>query len=215
MALRPIRIEFILDGSGVYYDPAEPPHLDALLCWALAPMHTGTNEPPGRNEEPMEIPLPLGKWHMGGAWGWCASALFPEDGTPETIRYWRKKFQVDRVELCKGQPNTRIGPTREYNAPLPLLLAGKLTAWALGDRGRVHQLLRKNIRYIGKKRSQGLGRVSEIRVDWCDEDYSLVRDGLSMRWLPNPDGWREVRPRPPYWNNFERVRCGEVGEAIE
>ena len=82
-----------------------------------------------------------------------------------------------------------------------------MTAWALGDRKRVEQILRKHVRTLGKKRAYGHGRVNGVSVEWCDDDYSMVRDGIAMRWLPDAEGLRFVRPRPPYWNIVGAVPC--------
>jgi CRISPR type IV-associated protein Csf3 len=210
MAIKPIKITFILDGTGFYYDPAEPLHLDALLAWALCPMNE-KSDPPKRDEVPDEIPVPLGMWRHGAEWGWTASALFPDGDPIETIRFWRKKFNTDRAEMIDKTVNTRIGATREYNVPMPLVLAHRVNAWALGDRKRVAHALRKNIRYLGKKRSQGIGKVRDIIVEWTDEEWFLEKDGAAMRHLPMDGAARKVRTRPPYWNNVGRVPCCEVG----
>ena len=63
MSVNNLKITFNLDGTGVYYDPYDPVHLDALLAWALAPFHC-KGEPPTRDSEPFDIPLPLDKWKI-------------------------------------------------------------------------------------------------------------------------------------------------------
>ena len=214
MSIKPLRVIFRLDGSGVCFDPCEPIHLDALLAWCLAPMHT-TGEPPARDEPPQDIPLPLCKWRIGGEWGWHASALFPVGEGFETLRFWRKKFRVGRAELFSGQANSKTGPTREYNQPVAVTLCREMEAFALGDRKRVAQVLRKNLRYIGIKRSQGLGRLTGIDVEVVGEDLSLYRDGVAQRYIPNEDGDRVVRPRPPYWNIVGAVPCLDVGDQTK
>jgi len=95
----------------------------------------------------------------------------------------------------------------------PLVLTAKMAAWALGDRKRVEQILRKHVRALGKKRAYGRGRVNSINVEWCEDDHSLVRDSLAMRWLPDAEGLRSVRPRPPYWNIVGAVPCCEIGDG--
>lgn len=209
MSLKPLQITFHLDGSGIYYDPREPIHLDGLLAWALAPMHCA-GDPPARDEVPAEIPLPLGRWEFHGAWGWCASALFPDGPQAESLHFWRKRFCQSRAELTTGTPNLQRDTYREYNMPLPLLLVPRMIAWALGDRKRVAQILRKNVRCLGKKRAYGHGQVTEIVVEWTDVDYSLSRDGGATRWLPCQGGLRIVRPRAPYWNRVGAIRCCEI-----
>jgi len=213
MSMKPLKIIFELDGSGISYDQSEPTHLDALLAWALAPFYC-KGEPPTRDEVPFEIPLPLGRWNIDGHWGWNASALFPEGPQFDAMFFWRKRFRQTRAELTRGSPNTASGIYRDYNMPLPLLLAPRMVCWALGDRGRVEQILRKQIKYLGKKRSQGHGSVVAVRCEWCEEDFSISRNSRAMRWLPVKKGSRIVRTRPPYWNCVGATECCEVGEFI-
>ncbi len=215
MSLSNLKITFHLDGTGLYYDPYEPIHLDALMAWALMPFHRQKgDEAPTRNSEPIDVPLPLGKWHINGHWGWCASALFPEGEIGESLQFWRKKFRQNKIELTRGSPNLQNGIYREYNHPLPLLLTKKMIAYAVGDRGRVHQILKKHIRYLGKKAAYGRGRVLSVDVNIIDNDYSLTKDGKTMRYLPYDRGIRLVRIRPPYWSNYDRILCAEIGSEI-
>lgn len=209
--LKPIKIIFNLDGTGVSFDPSEPILLDALLAWALAPFHC-TGEPPARDEQPADIPLPLGKWRGHGAWGWTASAIFPDGPQFDGLTFWRKRFRTNRAELTAGTINTQNTGTRDYNMPLPLLLCTRMVAWALGDRKRVEHILRKQVKYLGKKRSHGHGLVNDVSVEWCEDDFSLTRDGRAMRWLPQPGAARIVRPRPPYWNIIDAIPSCEIGD---
>lgn len=211
---RPIKITFHLDGSGVYYDPFEPIMLDSLLAAALIRWHTH-GEPPARDEKPFDVPLPLAKWSIGGTWGWRASALFPDGETTETLQHWRKRFRQNRAELTIGSPNLTNGTYRDWNMPLPILLATKMVAYAVGEGGKIRRTLRRDIRYLGKKRAHGRGRIVDIDVEDCDSDFSLTKDNVSMRWIPFKAGTRLVRPRPPYWNIIDRVSCCEIGEPID
>lgn len=209
MSFQPLRITFRLDGSGVYYDACEPPMLDGILAAASARHHV-SGEPPARDEEPFDIPLPLAKWHAGEVWGWRASALFPDGEQHETLVYWRKRLRQQRLELTNGSPNLTNGVYRDWNMPLPLLLCRSLTAYAVGDARNVRRELTR-VRWVGKKRSHGHGRVVGIDVVRCAEDYATERDGLLTRWMPAAGGTRQVRPRPPYWNNCGTVPCAEIG----
>lgn len=213
MSIKPLKVTFTLDGSGVYYDPNEPLMLDGLLGWCLAPMYCDCTFPPSRDEEPVDVPLPLGRWRISGQWGWHASALFPE-GDAEYVTWCRKRFRVNRAELTEGSPNLSGSVYHDRNLPMAMNLSNTWIGWALGDRKRVDQLLRKNIRYLGKKRSAGHGRVTSVNVEWCDEDLSVIRNGLAMRYIPKADGVRVVRPRPPYWNRVGAVPCCEIGEPV-
>lgn len=208
----PLKITFKLDGTGVYYDPHEPLMLDSILAAAVSRHHVH-GEPPARDEEPFDIPMPLQRWNIDGTWGWRASALFPEGDTIETLQFWRKRLRQNRIELTDGSPNLTNGIYRDWNMPLPLLLCRSMVAYAVGERREVRRELRRNIRWLGKKRAHGHGRVVDIQVEQCETDYSMERDGVLTRFLPRATGSRLVRPRPPYWSSCGRVLCNEIGEA--
>jgi hypothetical protein len=203
-----------MDGSGVFFNPDEPIHLDALLSWALMPFHY-KGEPPGRDDRPLDVPLPLGKWHKNGEWGWHASALFPDGETAESLQFWRKRFRQSKMEYCKGNPNLKNGIYREYNVPMPLILCHRLVCYALGSKKRVKQILKKQVKYIGKKKAYGKGMVVGVDVEIIDKDLSLVSGGNAQRYLPVNDGDKHIRPRPPYWNNVGRVECCRVGDIYD
>lgn len=206
---RPLKITFTLDGTGIYYDPCEPIMLDALLAASLCRFHVH-GEPPARDEEPFDVPLPLKRWEIGGTWGWHASALFPEGATAESLQHWRKRFRQNRVELTDGSPNLTNGAYRDWNMPIPLLLAPRMVGYAFGEMGRIRRELRRSVKYLGKKRAHGRGAVVGVEVEESPDDWSLAKDGVAMRWLPEPAGPRLVRPRPPYWNTCGRVMCAEI-----
>jgi hypothetical protein len=210
---RPLQITFHLDGTGVYYDPTEPLMLDGILAAALCRFHVH-GEPPARDEEPFDVPLPLKRWEIGGTWGWHASALFPDGVTTESLQYWRKRFRQGRVGLTEGSPNLTNGMYRDWNVPLPLLHAPRMIAYAFGEMGRIRRELRRSIKYLGKKRAHGRGAVVLIDVEEAPEDWSLSKDGATTRWLPAPDGTRLVRPRPPYWSTCGRVMCAEIATML-
>ena len=208
----PFRVVFHLDGAGVYYDPAEPIMLDGLLCACNSRFHVH-GEAPMRDEEPLDVPLPLRKWEAGGTWGWHASALLPDGDTLESVQFYRKRFRQGKVDFTTGSPNLTNGPYRDWNQPLPLLHCLRMVAYGYGDRYEVQRALRRGIRYLGKKRAHGKGAVTEINVETIAQDYSFVRDGVAIKWMPAEGGTRVVRPRPPYWSNHGRVECCEIGEA--
>ncbi len=210
MSFAPLKVIFHLDGTGVYYDPAEPLMLDSILAAACSRHHVH-GEPPARDEEPFDIPLPLQRWNLGGTWGWRASALFPEGDTVETLQFWRKRMRQNRIELTDGSPNLTNGTYRDWQMPLPLLLCRSMVGYAVGDRREVRRELRRSIRWLGKKRAHGHGRVVNIEVETVEQDYSIQHDGVYTRWMPHEGGARLVRPRPPYWNACGRVRCNEIG----
>lgn len=216
--IRPLKITFEIDSAGLIYDPFCPPMLDGIIDWCLSPLIRNKGETaPGRGDQINEIRLPLGIWHIGQYWGWCASALIPSDGESpqESIQYFRKKFRANRISLTNGMPNLQSGATREYNLPFTVQLVDRLIAYCMGDRHTIDSLLRRNVRYLGQKKHRGRGRIEKISIEVVDDDYSILYNGIAMRWLPTRGGLREVRLRPPYWNNNDRVLCCEVGDEYD
>jgi CRISPR type IV-associated protein Csf3 len=209
----PVKITFHLDGTGCYYDPAEPPALDGILAWCLAAYHT-SGQPPARDEPPADIPLPIATWHIDGQWGYHASALLPDGQTFETLHFWRSRFREDRVGLISGTTDRGSGAYRDWQMPMPLILTDKLVAYAVGKRSVIRKVLQRGVKYVGKKSAMGKGRVVAIDVDHIDDDLSMVKDGRAMRWLPKPGGTRLVRPRPPYWNLVGRVESCQIGDMF-
>lgn len=206
-----LRVVFRLDGGGIYYDPANPIHLDALIAVQLANIQFGHRHLT-RADVPDDIQLPLMRAEIAGTWVWRASALFPDGMTAETLVHWRKRFRRDRAtELTSGSPNLTNGVYRDWNMPVPLLLCERLVGYAAGNRREVLNVLRR-FRYLGRKRAHGHGRIIDVEIDRTDEDRSLIWQGRAMRWLPDPAGTRLVRPRPPYWNPHGRVPCVDVGD---
>lgn len=211
------KITFGLDGTGVFYDPYEPPMLDAIFAAARAKYHVH-GEPPKRDEPPDFIPLPLKMWHRDGFRGWHASALFPTGEAAEQLLSIRKRFRERRVELTLGTANLKSGQYKNWNIEMPMLMTSSLYGYFVyvGDE-KLSKFKRdciRDLRWIGKKRAEGRGCVTSLEIERIEEDYSLVKDGKAMRYLPDKNGWREVRMIPPYWNNHDRVRSCEISDDI-
>lgn len=210
---RPVKVTFTLDGTGVYYDQAEPIMLDSLLSACLCRFHVH-GEPPSRDEEPFDVPLPLKRWSCNGTWGWHASALFPDGETRESLQFWRRRLRQNRITLAEGSPNTTNGPYRDWNSPIPLILCNRMVAYAFGEAGKIRMNLRRSIKNLGKKRAHGRGAVTNIEVVEVEHDYSITKDGVYMRYWPDENGMFKVRPRPPYWNNHGLVLSLSPGDII-
>lgn len=208
-----LQIIFYLNGEGIYYDPAEPLHLDALLAWVFVGKYVKFDSI-GKSDKPFDTPLPIEKWKINGYWGWKASALFPGENYFESIQYWRKKFRQNRVELMNGSANLQQGIYREYNTPMRLIITDKMIAYCKGEKKKIQKALKK-IRYLGKKTAYGKGKIIGLEVIEIQENYSIIKDGKAMRWLPDKKGIKLCRCRPPYWNRIDRVNCCEVGDLIK
>lgn len=215
----PLRIVLHLDvGAGTYYDPYNPTHLDTLIDWAIRPMNR--RQPAKkirRSDRPEEIRLPLGEITIGGYKLWRSSALFMAKDEAENIaddtRFYRKRFNSSAISNTSGNVNLRSGPFRDYNMPITILHISRLIAYAFGNRQALQRILRM-VPGVGKKRHRGLGKIEDVQVERIRLDYSIMKNGRAMRWLPDRRGTRFVRLKPPYWNQVNVVQCCEVGANI-
>lgn len=209
-----LKITFDLDGAGLHYNPHSPIHLDDIIAWTLAPiLLPKEHRNPARDQPPVEFDLPIMRTKYNGIELYKASALLPVGNAQYDLVHWRKKFNTDRINHTKGSPNLQNGVYREYNQPLPLLLVNHLEAYVESTRREMRRLL-SQVRYLGKKRSQGFGKIANIDIIEIYQDFSLFREGKAMRYLPDSKGSKLVRVKPPYWNITNRIRCLNVGDDI-
>lgn len=207
-----LQITFYLNGEGIYFDLFDPIHIDALLSWVLIPKYVKLDNIT-KDQKPFDVPLPVEKWEINGQWGWKASALFPGEYF-ESIQYWRKKFRQNRVERMTGSANIQQGKYREYNTPMCLVVTDRMYGYVRGNIKEIKRIFKK-IRYLGKKTAYGKGKVIKLEIKEIEEDWSINKDGKAMRWLPQKNGSRLCRCRPPYWNRIERVNCCEINDSIK
>ena len=205
------KVTFHLDGTGIIFNRHEPIHLDDLLNACLSPLHR-KKRGLSRTDTPDDIPLPVKSSLVRGVKVYHASSLFPEGPQFEDVLYLRRRFDGERAHLTNGTYQLTNGANRNYNMPFQQLLIGKLSAYAVGKPSRTISLLKRNIRGLGKKR---LGTIVDITAETISEDWSFVKNGRAMRWLPDEYGFRDVRPRPPYFNTVGRIRCCEIGDSYD
>lgn len=220
-----LKITFELEGDGIIYDKYNPIHFDAIMDWLLSPM-LRTKEPPSRTGEPQEIDLPISSFHIGDQKIYQASALFPEDGEEETIQYFRTKFPQDFITYCIGSANLQSGLTRDHNRPYSATLCNRIVCYAVGKKKVIRKAMyrthdnegnelpaKRLLLYgLGGKRYRGLGGLTDITVEKVDYDWSVIKDGKAQRYLPDDNGLRRCRLRPPYWNMYDAVACCDVGD---
>ena len=178
-----------------------------------------------RHRRTVPLPLAVIGWQhfrgdergptVGAQWVWAASCAF-WDGDERDLRYWHSRFGHQRAEeVCRDKLPPMVyethGRYRAYRIPMVVTLATELRWRAVGDPDKLAELCRQ-VYQIGKKRSQGEGRV----LGW-----SVIDEGPpDLTWpLWTPDG-RIARPvpvrmaawlgldnppvtsgaiRPPYW----------------
>ena len=126
----------------------------------------------------------------------CSFAIGEVKG--EEIQYWHKRADQSDAEKYvdfgkrKGKIDTKQGAYKSYRNPIVIKLIPKITWYVKGDKTKIEELL-NYITHIGKKRSQGYGRVSRWQILETEEDLSHLRA------IPDKNGLYYTGVRPPYW----------------
>lgn len=173
-----------------------PVALDALLAWAQAQVEgrDAITLDEMREQGPIEIPVerePQGRFHL-------ASLLIGEPEAQEG-RWINRRFPLEEAQERGAEKLKRItlatGATKSFRIPASVtwMKDDLLTAWCVGDRSGVEDLLGW-VGFVGKKRSVGCGKVRAWEVEPCEpwEGFPLVRDGEPLR--PLPQDWPGLGP---------------------
>lgn len=194
---------------------ARPLALDGLLSWAVAAENQLLPPIPGQPGEEIEIPIlrePAGRFHL------CTEGFAVTEFSE--LRYKHRRAPVAQFHRFGQEKLRRIdtaaGANKSYRAPyeLQLLANDQIEWWCLGDPERIRLLL-GHVRYLGKHRGAGKGRLDIHGTPWtveaCEEwpGFPLTRAGKPLRPLPldwpglvEPNtSWRVLAP--PYWNHAE------------
>ncbi|MBW4818573.1 MULTISPECIES: hypothetical protein [Rhodococcus erythropolis group] len=174
--------------------------------------------------DPEDLDLPLARCELSGGdlWHWAATCAYPEKPVDHpVVRYWTGRPDHaalgDLVADLPGVVSERQGPYRSRSMPLLVTSTDTVTWQCVGDDARIMAIL-QGIAAIGKKRSQGEGRVLRWEVTPLDESSAwsaghLHADGSLGR--PTPDGCLHGTAvatggrgptglRPPYMHAFRR-----------
>lgn len=148
------------------YVPAEPDgsvHLDAILAYAVFahlpyPVRTG-------GADGIVTPLPLKlSWIRDGLPLWACSDLRPQGDTLRDNAYWHKRWPDSHLEyMDRRRANVKSGAYKEMRVPLATVQTPELRAVCVGNAEKIEELL-SHVSHVGKKPSQGYGRVSEWKV---------------------------------------------------
>ena len=208
-------------------------HLDGPIAYAAGVESIGVDGldelSDGDEPEYFTDEMPLRRYEVtstGGddEWVWAASAAgiaTPEDAADQSAperwstTRWRMRFDDDPVHQVKETHiNTSSGEFKSYNAALPYAATDSLTfffepaADATGE--DVLELLKRHVGAIGKKRSQGFGRINDYRLTEATGtvESALYHNGRVLCSMPAnyctrvvPGTTIERRTvRPPYWH---------------
>jgi len=157
-------------------------------------------------------------WDSDAAAAWF-DEQDPADPTQWTTTKWRYRFNQDsRHQAKETHVNVSTGPGKSYNAALPYTPAESLTYFfELKDEydpQHVVDMIEAHVSGIGKKRSQGYGRIRDVRVTDATRavESAIYHGGQTLRSLPATffdavqEGLTyEARTvRPPYWHQFNQ-----------
>lgn len=211
--MEPIEVRATIPGPVCL--PNHPVALDALLAAAVC-VRDGI-APALTAREMVPIPIPVARSECGRYY--LASCASYEIEARD--RAWTNRRPVVS-ELQALSPSTRriqitAGANKGYRIPREhiYLVGSAMTWWCIGDGAEIGALL-EHVRSIGKKRSVGLGAVTEWSVRQCEpwgDDFPVARDGAPLRNLPSDyPGLSEpdlayTCLQPPYWLHERSELC--------
>ena len=102
---------------------------------------------------------------------------------------------------------------------LPYIPASEVTFYACGDEDRITELF-KGLTGLGKSANIGFGKIIDISIKKIKTDYSLVKDGVSMRPIPismlrKYESTFYTACTFPYWDKRNVVKCATPGTCVE
>lgn len=147
--------------------------------------------------------LPLRVCYLGGtrregAWRWYACSFAMPQPDPMTGQsgwwmtegqdHWNKRFDQSYASLIdfagkRGRVIIEQNRYRAYHMPVFYRVAEQIQWYCVGDLKEIERLL-ATVTHVGKKASQGWGRVIEWQVERWPEDWSCWRENKPMRALP-------------------------------
>jgi len=209
--LEPLRVRAYLRTS-VIADRQLP--LDGILLYQA---HRDAHGPqsvtiPGEYTCQGGCTLPLDIVHPGRRnWYYrCSWAQWSHDA--EGRDYWNKRFDQQFAYLVdfegrRGKVLIEKGRYKAYHMPVFYHTALWVEWYCVGDKAEIEHLL-STVTHIGKKTSQGWGRISRWQIAPCAEDWSVWKDDKLMRGIPIEDT-QDGEPfrlmlygiRPSYWKS--------------
>lgn len=190
--------------------------LDGIIRDAAMFHHFGFKSfslPGGEIENPNLPPraMPLDKRVRGNIYYYACSFAYPQPWwITEGIDHWNKRFDFNLSSLIdfngkRGTVNVQSARYRAYHMPIYYRVTRKIEWFCFGEKDLIGKYLAL-VTHIGKKRSQGWGRVARWEVNDCQEDWSEMKNGKPMRALPAnsfPEEHqfkvRHYAVRPPYY----------------
>jgi len=197
----------------------DAPYLDSLLEFEMAQRQGKANTIVRGSPAPPvgEIHLPLLRGGFGGVNGIprCSAPIV----SPENVRHehFAKRIAVEHAGLLSDNQRLVVATgnswTKSYRLPLKVSNVDRVCWFIAGSKRRSLKSLLKSVQSIGKKRSQGYGRIASWEFAEVEHDWSWFAPcelgTLLMRVLP----WCDDLPKnligfkrwfgayaAPYWH---------------
>ena len=150
-------------------------------------------------------------WYYRCSWAQWSHHIEGQD-------YWNKRFDSAYANLVnfgkrRGKVIIKQGQYKAYHMPLFYRVALWIEWYCVGDKKEIEKLL-STVTHLGKKASQGWGRVAQWQIEYWPADWSVWRgDGKLMRGIPLEDIPERAAPvdlivygiRPSYWKHSNQM----------
>lgn len=206
-------------------------HLDSIVLAGLVRKLLGKEYallPPYTRWAPdfLNDKLPLSKKEFKDGFFYHASIGLPEgkiefDEEELGIGFFNRKPEID-FERVKRRPRKfqlGSGPYRMFHVAHPILAIKFMKFYGKGNPKEVYECI-KNLVGIGKKVNMGFGWIKKIEIREIEKDYSIVRNGISMRYIPvemvkNPKFYYPYPLIPPYFSKKFLTECVPPGIQVK
>jgi CRISPR type IV-associated protein Csf3 len=111
------------------------------------------------------------------------------------------------------------GYFRNFIISIPYVPAKRVVFYANADPEKLEYLL-EGLAGLGKKTAIGFGMIRDFKITETGEDYSITKDGYSMRPIPRGflTSYEELIPlayKPPYWYSRNVTLCAPPFTKVE
>jgi CRISPR type IV-associated protein Csf3 len=181
----------------------EPLHLDGLLAKVVV-TEAMQGKPLPQTPDAYFIPLPIGIERMiDGLPLWQSTDFMPVGAKSDHTHYHQRgdcnpyDYAASKLSRRK-QPPTTEGQYMSYRIPIKRTIADRWEATCVGDRALVEKYL-STMQYVGKKHSQGYGRVLKWNVSVIPE-FELKNRPIPMSQKSKIVNFVMMGWTPPYWH---------------
>lgn len=193
-----------LDGALFYQHVRRDLGAQQMTTSGLSPLA----QPKGNEIKGGRLPIAIvhaKDWYYRCSWAQWGPYVEGQD-------YWSKRFDQTHASLIdfrgrRGKIDIRLGAYKAYRMPMYYRSVLWVDWYCYANLDALSPLVHITT-HLGKKTSQGWGRVLRWEIEPVDEDYSIWKEGKLMRGIPlyhlpkdkAPDRLGEYGIRPSYWD---------------